>query len=77
MTPAQERYLREIRAAGERSYNGRARKPLEALRAAGLVEYDFTLIPTGMGRYMECFTVRPVYDRDPGFYVPAGQTDAV
>jgi hypothetical protein len=60
LTPAQQRYLAEIRAAGVKRYNGRARKPLEALRAAGLVEYDFELRPAGIGTMTELFTVRPV-----------------
>ena len=59
LTPAQSRYLEEIRAAGMRRYNGRARRPLEALRAHGLIEYDFDLIPHLGGRYTEQFTCRP------------------
>lgn len=41
LTPAQERYLAEIRAAGTKVYNGRARKVIEALEAAGLVTVDW------------------------------------
>lgn len=59
VTTAQERYLAEIREAGERSYNGRARKPLEALRQMGYIEYDFTLVPQMNMRFTEQFTARP------------------
>jgi hypothetical protein len=37
LTPAQERTLAEVRLAGERRYDGRARRAVEALEAAGLV----------------------------------------
>lgn len=77
LTPAQGRYLVEIRRNGERKYNGRARRPLEALRDAGLIEYDYTLVPVQNGRFTELFIARPVYTADPGFYVDAGQTDLV
>lgn len=64
LTTAQERYLAEIRAVGERAYNGRARRPVEALAAAGLIEYDFALVPhadSGGGiAFTERFTCRPV-----------------
>lgn len=81
LTPAQSRYLREIQEAGERSYNGRARRPLEALRAAGLIEYDFELVPVNRYGFAERFTCRPLNPgqaaraTDPGYYVPCGQTD--
>lgn len=64
LTIAQQRYLAEIRAAGEKRYNGRARKPLEALRAAGLVEYDFELTPHPGGLHTELFTVRPTNEEE-------------
>src|SRR2546423_2630637 len=61
LTPAQSRYLREIQEAGQRSYNGRARKPLEALRIVGLIEYDFDLVSSGAyGQMTERFTCRPL-----------------
>lgn len=64
LTPAQARYLDEIRAAGERSYNGRARNPIETLRSHGLIEYDFELVPhadSGSGiSFTERYTCRPV-----------------
>jgi hypothetical protein len=59
MTAAQRRYLAAIVAAGEKSYNGRARKPVTALRDAGLVTYEFDLVPHYNGRYTELFIVRP------------------
>ena len=38
LTDAQQRYLGEIRAAGEKTYDGRARRSLNALISAGLIE---------------------------------------
>lgn len=61
MTPAQERYLAEIRARPGRTYNGRARRPLEALREAGLIRYEFELVPQ-VGSWTERFTCWPVGD---------------
>ncbi len=61
LTAPQERYLAEIRAAwpNPKRYNGRARRPLEALRAAGLVTYEYELVPH-IGAWTELFTVRLV-----------------
>ncbi len=64
LTAPQARYLAEIREAGERSYNGRARRPLEALERAGLIEYDYALVPRAsgsglIGELTERFTARP------------------
>jgi len=61
LTKPQRRYLAAIIKAGTKQYNGRARKPLEVLEAAGLVEYDYDLIPHVKGngiQYTESFTVR-------------------
>jgi|KBSMisStaDraftv2_1062788.scaffolds.fasta_scaffold12756_7 hypothetical protein len=46
LTPAQARYLAEIREAGAegRKYNGRARKVLDALEALGLIVVDYDLV---------------------------------
>jgi hypothetical protein len=62
LTPAQARYLAEVRAAGPagRRYNGRARKPLKALQAAGLVRLEFDLVPQLWGRYSELFVATAV-----------------
>ena len=51
LTAAQQRYLEEIRAAGTKRYNGRARRSLEALKAAGLIDFEYDLVPhqTGNG----------------------------
>lgn len=59
MTPAQERYLAEIRERPGRSYNGRARRPLEALRKLGLITFDYELVPH-IGAWTERFTCWPV-----------------
>jgi hypothetical protein len=40
LTDAQRAYLQEIRTAGSRVYNARARRPLRALEAAGLITLD-------------------------------------
>jgi hypothetical protein len=60
LTDPQRRMLQEVRDAGTRSYNGRARRTLEALEQAGLVEYDYELVPHADGVYTERFTVTPV-----------------
>jgi hypothetical protein len=65
LTPAQERMLAEVRRAGEKVYNGRARRTVEALKAHFLIEYDYELvshIKGGGTRYTEQFTVRPVLE---------------
>ena len=59
-TTTQLRYLREIRAAGERTYNGRAGKSLRALQRMGLISFTFDLIPQASGRYAERYTARPL-----------------
>jgi hypothetical protein len=59
LTPAQERYLAEIRETPGRKYNGRARRTLTALRQAGLIRYHFDLVP-GNANYSEQFTCFPV-----------------
>lgn len=60
LTAAQARYLDEIRVAGVRAYNGRARKPVEALARLGLITYEYELVPHWNGRYTERYTCRPV-----------------
>lgn len=65
LTPAQARMLAEVREAGERRYNGRARSQVLALDALGLVEWDYTLRPDGLGRYTELYTVRPAPEAAP------------
>ena len=68
LTGPQDRMLDEIVMAdsvndGMRSYNGRARRSLSALRTAGLIEWvSFTLVPHADGRYTEEFLVRPTPD---------------
>ena len=60
LTEAQERYLTEIALAGPdgRTYNGRASTTLRKLRALGLIEFEFDLIPQSSGRYAERYTAR-------------------
>ena len=58
LTSAQKRYLREIREADREGrppkvYNGRARRTIEALEEAGLVEADWDMIPQAKGNGME------------------------
>lgn len=55
--------LDEVRAAGTRSYNGRARRSVEALERAGLVTYEYDLIPHATGNgisFTERFIVTAV-----------------
>lgn len=57
--------LAEVRAAGSRRYNGRARSRVEALARAGLVAYDFGIIPHGLGDYTQLYVVWPAGGRPP------------
>lgn len=41
LTASQQRILDEVRAAGHKTYNGLARRPIEALEAQGLVTVDW------------------------------------
>jgi hypothetical protein len=62
LTPAQQRYLDEIETAGERRYNGRARRTVEALRDAGLIEFDYDQRAQEKGNgieLVEIFICRP------------------
>lgn len=61
LTKPQQRLLDRVRLAGELRQNGRARRTVEALAAAGLVEYDFELVPQARGSgvsFTEGFIVR-------------------
>jgi len=49
VTGPQERMLKEVRAAGTRTYNGRARRTVTALEEAGLVEVEYDLVPHAKG----------------------------
>ncbi len=60
MTNAQQRYLLEIGRNPGRKYNGRARRPLEALRKKGFIRYDFELVPQPGGLMTERFTCFPI-----------------
>jgi hypothetical protein len=65
LTPVQERYLNEIRSAGERRYNGKAARPLKTLKALGLIELDFDLRPHAdaygnIKSFTEIWIARPV-----------------
>ena len=68
LTEAQIRYLADIRAAGEKTYNGRAWKPLEALEAAGLITVDWDVRGHGNDLPTWKLTARPVMPvlPDPG-----------
>ena len=63
LTAAQTRYLTEIRRDGVRIYNGRARRSIKALEAAGLVsvEWDARAQAKGGGvELVEMIIVHPV-----------------
>lgn len=67
LTKPQQRYLDEIRASGEKRYNGRARRTVKALEGAGLitVEYDQNAHVKGGGiEITEVFICRPVVSND-------------
>lgn len=53
LTHAQKRVLAEVRVTGRRIYNGRARRPVEALEAAGLVSVDWDMVPHVKGNGIE------------------------
>jgi hypothetical protein len=62
LTAAQQRILAEVRADGERVYNGRARRTIEALEKAGLVTVEWDTAPHAKDSGMELterITVRP------------------
>lgn len=62
MTPAQARMLSEVHAKGEKVYNGRARRTVEALEAAGYVTVERDSIPQSKGsgiELVERLTVKP------------------
>jgi hypothetical protein len=58
ITPAQQRTYDAIKAAGEKVYNGRKGKVLRNLRALGLVEFDYYLVPNGRDGLTERYTAR-------------------
>lgn len=62
LTPPQAAMLRQVRAAGQKVYNGRARRTIAALESAGLVSVDWDMRPQAKGSGMELtekITVRP------------------
>lgn len=64
LTPAQQRYLAEIRAAGRKVYNGRARRPIKALETAGLVNVDWDMRAQAKGNGIELVWVITVAPKD-------------
>lgn len=58
LTDPQARMLVETVETGEKRLNGRARRTVEALTAAGLVEFDYDLVPH-VGKWSELFIVHP------------------
>jgi len=58
LSPAQKRYLAEIRG-GHSRYNGRARRTLRILKAKGLISYEYTLVPGAYGHWSESFVAKP------------------
>lgn len=56
LTPAQERYLAEIRESGEKTYNGRAYRNLVALEDAGLIKVEWFVVRGDAERH----TARPL-----------------
>jgi len=63
LTAPQRRYLAEIREAGERRYNGRARRTLEALETEGLIEIEYDQVAHAKGNGIELtevFICRPI-----------------
>lgn len=65
LTPAQERYLAEVRQAGRKVYNGRAQRPIRALEAAGLVDVDWDMRAQAKGNGIELVHVITVTPKEP------------
>ncbi len=62
LTPAQKKMLTEVRRAGVKVYNGRARRSVKALEAAGLVTVKWDMRTSSKGNGIELtdrITVRP------------------
>lgn len=62
LTGPQQALLARVQATGQVVQNGRARRTVEALQAAGLVDVDHDLIPHADGSgisFTEQFTIRP------------------
>ena len=62
LTRAQQRILDDVRAAGSKTYNGRAAKSIRVLEAAGLVEVTWDMRAQTKGSGIELvheITVRP------------------
>ena len=62
LTGPQRELLARVEATGEVRQNGRARRTVEALEAAGLIEYDYDLVPHADGcgiSFTELFIIRP------------------
>jgi hypothetical protein len=55
MTKAQRRYLDRIIAKPGIRFNGRAAKPVEALKRAGLITYEFELEPHAIGSWSQVY----------------------
>lgn len=62
LTDPQIRVLLQIRAQPGRTYNGRARRTLDKLAVAGLIEFDYELVPHEIGTWGERFICRPKGD---------------
>lgn len=62
LTAPQGRILADVRRDGQKTYNARARRPIERLEALGLVlvDWDVDLAVKGSGTYLRWrITVRP------------------
>lgn len=60
ITPAQKRYLDKVKSNPGCKFDGRARRPLEALEKLGLITIEFTLVPRFRTPWVEEFTCYPV-----------------
>jgi hypothetical protein len=60
LTKPQTKLLEAVKAAGSLRCSSRKRRPIEALRKAGLVEFDLVVQPDALrGRHMLKYIVRP------------------
>lgn len=60
LTDPQRAILSDVRESGTKTYNGRARRTIEALVAAGLVTSSYEVVLHGIGAATDRYTVTAV-----------------
>lgn len=63
-TKAQQTFLDKLPLDGSpKSFNGRVRSMVEALKREGVITYEFDLRPSAIGKWTEIYRVRRVLTR--------------